>query len=217
MLRPVLPIAPAVEPIRIHTLGQFRVLVEGEPVHLQSKASKPLQLLKVLIALGAESVSIHQLTDSLWPKADGDRAYGAFTITLKRLRELVGQQGLILRAGRLSLNAKHCWVDAIEFGTRASEASRALRLGDEALAFAKFNEALECYAGPLLPGEFEPSEKLSARAQLHGIFLRSVEEFGAYRHAQGRLDDAIAIYGRALETDDQAESIHRQLITCLLV
>ncbi|HEX7926376.1 MAG TPA: AAA family ATPase, partial [bacterium] len=217
MLRPVLPIAPAVEPIRIHTLGQFRVLVEGEPVHLQSKASKPLQLLKVLIALGAESVSIHQLTDSLWPKADGDRAYGAFTITLKRLRELVGQQGLILRAGRLSLNAKHCWVDAIEFGTRASEASRALRLGDDVLAFAKFNEALECYAGPFLPGEFDPPEKLSARAQLHGIFLRSVEEFGGYRHAQGRLDDAVAIYRRALETDDQAESIHRQLITCLLV
>src|SRR5271169_6305787 len=82
--------------VGLYTLGQFKIEVDRKPLHLQTKGHKPLQLLKVLIALGGQTVAIDQLTESLWPDSDGDRAYGAFTVTLRRLRELIGHDGLIL-------------------------------------------------------------------------------------------------------------------------
>ena len=43
--------------VKIHTLGRFQVLVDGAPIRFQTRAhSKPLELLKVLIALGGDNV-----------------------------------------------------------------------------------------------------------------------------------------------------------------
>ena len=81
--------------VRVHVLGRFLVEVDGRPLALSPRGKpKPLELLKVLIALEGEQASVAEIAESLWPDADGDKAYRAFSITLNRLRSLVGHDAV---------------------------------------------------------------------------------------------------------------------------
>jgi hypothetical protein len=60
--------------VRVHTLGQFQVFREDTPIRFAGKAQKrPLEVLRVLIALGGRAVPETRVTDLVWPDADGDR------------------------------------------------------------------------------------------------------------------------------------------------
>ena len=53
---------------KVFTLGRFDVEVEGQPLRFGRKAQRrPLELLKLLIALGGASIPVEKVTDSLWP------------------------------------------------------------------------------------------------------------------------------------------------------
>jgi hypothetical protein len=95
------------------TLGGFDLRRAGEPVEFSAKGpGRPVELLKVLIALGGQNVRIEQLADALWPRVDADYAHKSFTATLHRLRRIVGtDDALKLRDGRLSLNPSLFWLD----------------------------------------------------------------------------------------------------------
>ena len=202
--------------VKIFTLGRFAVEAGAARPHLEIRAGRPLQLLKVLVALGSESVSIGRLTESLWPDSEGDHARKAFNTTLNRLREMVGHDGLLVRAGRLSLNPDRCWVDADHFVTQLAQAAQALQAGDPDGASRSLDDALGLYRGPFLTGEFDPPEILSARARFHAIFLRHVESFGEHYCRSKQPERAIALYRRGLEIDDQSESLYQRLLRCYL-
>lgn len=111
-------------PVKIRTFGRFIIEVDERSLDFSTKVPrKPLELLKVLIALGGEGVSVENLSEALWPESDGDRAYRAFVTTLKRLRTLISRQSLHLLDSRLTLDPHLCWVDAQEFTKLLSLAS----------------------------------------------------------------------------------------------
>ena len=126
-------------PVKIHTLGKFELVLDGIPVHFSGKVrKKPLQMLKALISLGGKEVNEEQLTDLLWPEADGDQAHSAFSTTLSRLRGFIGYDKAIeIHGGKASLNPRYCWVDVWAFeeiighvGTKTFEAAlRILQTG----------------------------------------------------------------------------------------
>lgn len=99
--------------IKIYTLGRFQLMNSEKPIEFSGKAQKmPLELLKALIAYGGIKVDIEQIIDALWYDSDGDRAYSAFSTTLNRLLTLFAMKDVIqLRAGKVTLNQKSCWVD----------------------------------------------------------------------------------------------------------
>ena len=72
---------------------------------------KPIEMLKALIALGGRDVGETRLSEALWPDTDGDVAHSAFSVTLHRLRKMIGHSALQLNDSRLSLNPDMCWVD----------------------------------------------------------------------------------------------------------
>ena len=187
--------------VRIHTLGGFRVTVGGRPLQFETRAHrKPLELLKVLIALGGENVSEIPLSEALWPDADGDAAHASFATTLHRLRRLIGSDTLHMRDKRLSLDPALCRVDAFAFERTMEQAAAAISSGDRASG-SLLEEGLALYLGPFLEGEFEPPEILPARERYHGIFLRNVEEAGRAFQESGNFSQAIALYRKALEID----------------
>ena len=100
-------------PIKVCTLGGFSIVISGEPYQPVGKAQqKPIELLKVMIALGGRKVSQEALADILWSEVEGDKAQRAFATTLHRLRRLLGHSMAIeLREKRLSLNDSYCWLD----------------------------------------------------------------------------------------------------------
>lgn len=206
---------PRAAPVRVYALGRFQVEIGGKPPRLPARGrGKPLQLLKLLVALGGEQASVGDMLESLWPDLDGDRANRAFHSTLHRLREIIGSDVLELQGGRLSLVRDRCWVDALAFGTALREAERALTAGDVEAARAHADEALELYRGAFLPGEFDLAELIAARQSQNLGFLRLIDELGAIHLGQGAPERAIRLFQKGLEVDPTAEELYQRLMEC---
>jgi len=203
-------------PFRIHTLGRFAVLKDGEPMDFTGKASRrPLELLKALIAFGGRDVSQDALVDGLWPDADGDLAHQSFEMALHRLRKLFGDDAiLVLKDRRLTLNGRFVWVDA----EAAERVLQRLEAALQSSAAPSEIDALErqlwsVYAGPFLAGE-PATWAVERRDRLHGRVLRAIEQLGAHHEARGDLSRAARCYENALEIDPDAETLYCRLIRC---
>lgn len=101
--------------IRVFTLGQFQVEVNGEPLRFSRKIPrKPLALLQCVIAHGGVDVHVTSVMDDLWPDADGDEAHRRLALTLHRLRGLLGHaEAITLAGGKLGLDRSLVWVDVL--------------------------------------------------------------------------------------------------------
>jgi LuxR family transcriptional regulator, maltose regulon positive regulatory protein len=204
-------------PIRIRALGGFVLTVDGAPLRTPRKAQKkPLELLKALIAQGGEAVSAAQLTESLWPDADGDTAAAAFEVTLRRLRKLLGREdALQLADGRLSLNAGCCWLDLWAF-ERAHGRSERLASGTHPTTDAELETVSQrlmgLYSGHFLAGEEERPWLLGRRQRLASQMFRAVMAIGSQWEARGLPERAELTYRRGVELDAASETLYRLLI-----
>ncbi len=196
-------------PVKLYTLGRFSLLRNGRPVRSVGKAQKkPLDLLKALLALGGREVIQEQLMEALWPEAEGDAAYRAFITTLQRLRKLLGHKEVLpLSDGKLTLDARFCWVDCWAFERL---------LGPGGMEPARLEKGLALYQGAFLEKDHEAAWALSIREQLRLKFLRGVETLGAYWEQQGQWSRAIECYERGLAVDDLAEAFYQRLMTAHL-
>ncbi len=220
-LRPPEPVG-AVEqwpwPLKIYTLGRFSVVKDGKPLELEAGSKrKPLELLMALIALGGSGVSQTKLTDALWPEVEGHLAQQTFEVTLHRLRKLIGQEpALVLKDGKLSLDAHHCWVDSWVCEHLLGRIERALHgspaCPDDIDRLAA--QLLALYQGPFLATEAEQPWLLSPRERLRSKFLRQFCALGHYWEGDGKWDKAINGYLQGVEVDPLAEEFYRSLMRC---
>ena len=199
-------------PLRIQALGRFEVRQDGVPLAFRGKAQKkPLELLKVLVALGGEGVDAGRLAAILWPDAAGDAAKVSFDSTLYRLRKLVGQDAaLVLVEGKLSLDRRQCFVDVWAFERLAREADGAS--GAAAAAIAR--RLLDAYPGHFLAADEDQPWLMGLRDRLRSKLVRAVLGLGRALEAEARWEDAIALYSRSLELDNLAEDLYRSLMVC---
>jgi LuxR family maltose regulon positive regulatory protein len=207
--------------LKVFTLGRFSILREGEPVRFSRKAQeKPLSMLKMLIALGGKGVREGQVSDFLWPEADGDVAHGSFATTLHRLRTLIGSHEAIeLQAGCLTLNPGSCWVDAWALEGILGEAEKGWRKvggsNDAAVPIRLTLRAIDLYKGPFLVSEMDEPWAAALRERLGTRFLRVAERLGEYWENTGHPERAVGLYRRSLEAEDLAEELYRRLMLCL--
>ena len=188
--------------VKIHTLGRFGVLLEGRPLEFSGKAQKkPLELLMALIALGGRDVSERQLTEMLWPQAEGDAGHQACAIALHRLRKLLRCDAAVsLQNNHLSLDARLVWVDAWAF-------ERALAAGDS-------ERAVDLYQGAFLGRHVDLSWAIPMRERLRVKFMRHLAERGHALFEAGEVAAAVALFERGLGVDPLAEEFYRQLMVC---
>lgn len=200
-------------PVKVFTLGQFKVFLEDQELYFSRKAKeKPLQLLKALIALGGDQVPETRLADLLWPDSEGDAAQHTLGITLYRLRRLLGRRPAIKRVGRaLTIVRDECWVDVWEF-------QRTLALAEEARASGEWDgyqrraqSALEIYRGPFLAKELGDAWALPMLEQVREAFIKSACALGAGWEARRDWAEAAAVYQEALTKEPLAEPLWRCL------
>jgi DNA-binding SARP family transcriptional activator len=218
------PSAPDLEnwpwPVKVYTLGQFGLAVDGKVLPSARKTrQKPLLLLKALIALGGREVPEEQLSEILWPDADGDLAHQSLAKTLERFREMLGDDRVaLLRDGRLTLNNRHCWVDVWELERTLGRADAARKPGAHApdgREVARFAErAIALYRGTFLSGETFCSGIVTYRERLRSKFLRTVVQAGRHWEKAEEWEKAIACYQKGLEVDPVSEDMYRGLISC---
>lgn len=112
-------------PVAVRTLGGFELRRHGVVVSFGRKVPrKTLALLKALIAFGGRDVREERLIDALWPEEEGDAAHGAYTMTVVRLRRLLGDPKSLVQRGRtLSLDPRRCHVDLLADGVASVAAA----------------------------------------------------------------------------------------------
>jgi two-component SAPR family response regulator len=218
-------------PIRIYTLGGFRLYVDDKLVAFSGKVQKkPLEMLKILVALGEGGVRESHLTDVLWSEAEGDAASASYRTTMHRLRQMVGNEKIVIvDDGRVSLDARYCWVDAWAFermfeslesgfqGSGLKDQKRKTAFhSPKSAVLQPLVTALSLYRGRFLAGYEDKQWSTSMRERLQGKFLHAVETLGQAWLDAGEPKKALACYARGLEIDDLAEHIYQSLMICNL-
>jgi DNA-binding SARP family transcriptional activator len=190
--------------VRIYTLGQFEVQVNGVDLEFPRKLPrKTLLLLKAIVAFGGRDVPEQALCDALWGDEEGDAARNALSITVLRLRKLLGSnESVIHQGGKISLNPEMCWVDAWAFEAR--------------LADTRFvgQEVLDLYGGTFLPEDEGGAWSVARRERLRGKFIDALSRYGMTLESQGDLPGAVQCYMRGIDADPIVESFHQGLMRC---
>jgi LuxR family transcriptional regulator, maltose regulon positive regulatory protein len=199
---------------RIYTLGGFSIDQNDKPMTLSGKGQKkPLELLKTLIALGGREVGALQLTEALWPDADGDAAQHAFETTLHRLRKFFGDDApLQFKDGRLSLDDRRCWIDGWAFERLLSNIEGKLGKASPDQVASLTKKLFDLYRGPFLSHEAEIPAALSMHERLRSRFLRALRELGRHHETCKAFETASACYLRALEVEPLAEEFYQKLM-----
>jgi DNA-binding SARP family transcriptional activator len=210
-------------PLRVHALGELAVERNGVAVKFARKAPKRLlDLLRLIVSLGARHVDAARAAAMLWPDAEGDGARDALKAMLHRARALLGADLLLVRDGRIGFDEQVTWVDtwALEHVCGRIESlvgagPGAHQLDDGELERRRM-QLFALYRGPLF-GEAElPAWALPLRDRLRARFVRSAETLGERLERTGRPEAAIALYRAALEQDNLAEELYQRLIACHL-
>ena len=209
-------------PLRVQTLGQFRVSKDGEPIAFTGKAQRrPLDLLKVVIAYGGRDVSEERVVEALWPRIDGDSAHRSFATTLHRLRKLLGEEkALQLSDGKLTLDGRYVWIDTWALDQAVSRIGLLLHNKpeqesiDNETASRLCHQLLDGYAGPFLASEPEHGWALQLRDRLRHRFARAVVDLARCWQQAGDAERTIDLLEQAIERDYASESIYRNLMEC---
>ncbi|MEQ1883232.1 MAG: bacterial transcriptional activator domain-containing protein, partial [Burkholderiales bacterium] len=185
-------------------LGRFEALINGEKLEFSRKVPrKTLLLLKAIVALGGRDVPEQALCDALWGDEEGDAACNALSITVLRLRKLLGSnESVTHQGGKVSLNPEVCWVDAWVFEAR---------LADPGFDSQK---VMALYGGTFLPEDQGESWSVAPRERLRGKFIDALSRYGATLESGGDLLGAVQCYMRGIDADPIVESFSQGLMRC---
>lgn len=199
-------------PVRVYTLGAFRIEVNGEPVQFSRKTPrKVLLLLKALVAMGGTAVPQRRLIDALWADEDGDAAADALSTSLHRLRRLLDNPAAIaVQEGTFSIDRSQVWVDSWQLEQLIAGASRTD--GDEDDA----TRAIDLYRGHFLDEDDDIAWTLSPRERIRTRFFAHLAAIAARFEAGGNVEGAAALYQRGIELDELSEGLYQGLMRTLV-
>jgi len=183
-------------------LGQFRLVIEDQPITETKAQRKPLNLLEVLIAMGGVDVKVERIAEVLWPDAEGDAAVSAFTTTVSRLRKLIGSEAITIKSSRISLDRKRCWVDVAALEHQLDKS--APMDSDPAAMGVLAEQVLALYKGPFLFDE-EGEWALPLRDRLRMKLSRFLAQCTMVLNDVGEAERAAGIVARAVSLDPGIE------------
>ncbi len=201
--------------VTITTLGTFQLVVDDEPVLFSGKAQRrPLALLKVLIAHSGQDVAESQITDALWPDAEGDMGHQACATTVHRLRRLLRHDGIVqLKEGKFSLHPSLTWIDAWSFDRLLTAAENVTPAEDRAIPFCE--PAFALYQGSFLAQEMDDPWAMAARDRLRRQYIGLGSRLVLHEEHQGCRDQAVRYLQQALRVEPLVESFYQLLMTLL--
>ncbi len=197
-------------PVKIYSLGRFSLLLNDQPLDTETR---PVALLKVLLAHGGRNVHSEKIMDALWPEAEGDQAQINFKTTLHRLRKLLGDcDVLILKNYQLSLNEQLVWVDTWIMGRLFASAEKYAKTKDTASCAGLAIKLMQYYHGSFLASE-SASWAILQRETLRARFIRHTTVLAQACESEVS-QTAIQCYQCLLEIDPRLEEAWQGLIRC---
>ena len=208
--------------VEIFCLGNLSVRTNPTSLLAPLKRnSQPTALLQLLIAAGPHGVDKTEAEIKLWTRAQTELADNTLDTTLYRLRKLLGNHMTIEVAnGIVRLDETHVRVDAWIFAEVAEELC--VRMQASSISVESKEIADHCdYLFDLYKGHFLAKDRTTPwiaqmRDTLQSKFFRAIKLAGTRWQAMQEWDQAVQLYERALELDNFAEEIHRELMRCHL-
>lgn len=202
-------------PVRIYTLGHFSVEIDGQILLFAGKSQKkPLELLKVMIALGGQNINKALLAETLWPDAEGDAALQSLAVTLNRLRKLIGHEAIIQSQGCFSISLEYCWSDLQSFEYYLSAGIAELARDHLSDAWNFTIRALQLYRGAFLAHDLTAYCALSMSERVRRKLLHHIDAICIRMCQNNRYEQAMEGYLKGLDIDDLQERFYRGLIHC---
>ncbi|MBE9516368.1 MAG: hypothetical protein IME93_05270 [Proteobacteria bacterium] len=204
--------------IKVFTLNRLSILINNKPLQSEGRTkSKPLELLKVLIALGGNNVSEVRIVEALWPDAEGDAAHSAFDTTLHRLRKLIGNDRAIsLQDGRVTLSRRHCWVDTWALESTLDTIEQQLPDATEPAAEQLTRKLFKLYPGQFLADSNDSSWAFALRDRLHSRVIRQFSAICQHWNERQQWETLVDLCRRILEIEPLAEEFYQTLISAYL-
>jgi DNA-binding SARP family transcriptional activator len=211
--------------LRIQTLGQYKLTLDGQPVPISRfKRSKALTLMKILVAHRGSPIPRDKLVEMIWPTSDPMLANRNLRVVLHSLRRTLEPgltQGeastLVLNHGDLVLldPSDLVWVDAEDFDKQSRRALKSASQGHVDDAIAIFNTASSLYQGEYMEDEPYSDWCLYERERLKEVYINLNAQIALKLVELGDFDKAIEACRTALNVDSGREDIHRELMALL--
>lgn len=204
--------------VKLYTLNRFSVLINNKPLRFEGRAkSKPLDLLKAIVALGGRDVSEHRIVEALWPEAEGDAAHRAFDTTLHRLRKLLANdRAITLQDGRVTLSHRHCWVDVWALERTLGEIELQLPDMPEETVTKLVRRLFARYPGQFLVEDSDLGWTVTLRERLHSRVMRIFSAIGQYWQSRQQWETLVDLYRHILEVEPLAEEYYQALMAAYL-
>ena len=205
----------AVPPIRVHALGETRVLRGDEEIPVKAwGAAKARQLFFYLLSHAGQRKE--QIADLFWPDSSPSKVRSAFHVTTYRVRHaLKVKEAIVFEDDRYYLNREmDVWYDLWEFEQLLEDADQLDRQSPQAAA-EKRREALELVRGEFCENmpdmDWISERRRSLNEQVAGALMR----LGYHQLSEGDHGTALRQFQRAVEQDALNEEAHRQIMVCL--
>jgi two-component SAPR family response regulator len=207
---------PALE---IRVCGQFALFRYGSQEDIEAIAgSKPMELLKFMIASSGRPTPITYIYRTLWQEADDAHAKAAFDGTLWRLRrQLDVEAALPLKGGFLSLNSTVVALDLWKFDELAQSIDDLARNpGVDAVEYGAVlaTNLMETIQGPCFWLEPEYAWVYGLQTKFRQKYLKTVLTLGRWLEACQQIEDAVKLYTQALEYYPDSDEICLNLVNC---
>lgn len=196
--------------LRLCLLGRFE-LRAGERLLIDRgwRRTKAKALLKLLGLQPGRALHREQAMELLWPHLEPAAAANQLYKSLHYLRAELARGGVttpVVAAGEELVElADAVRVDVDEFRIRA-------RAAREQKELALYEQALEVYAGELLPEDVFEEWASGPREELRSLRLALLLELGRDYRAAGQPERAVEVLGTLLRDDPLQEEAHRLLI-----
>jgi len=164
--------------VSIRCFGGFSIVIKGRPVDLTAIKPRARAVLRLLAVHTGNPVHREVLQTAFWPDADLETGARNLHVAVSSLRSWLepgvgrGGSSFLLREGdayRLALQAD-AEVDLLQFSKALASARVARLRGEGEAAIGGFRQALDLYAGEVLPEDgpaewaIEPRERFRASA-----------------------------------------------------
>jgi pimeloyl-ACP methyl ester carboxylesterase/DNA-binding SARP family transcriptional activator len=184
--------------VEVRTLGEFEVLVDGQPVPTSEWGSKRARtLLKRLVAAQGWPVTRDELIELLWPDEVSDRLNSRLSVRLSAVRRVLHGAVIADRSTvRLDLDAVD--VDLARWSALDD---------DDAIA--------DAYPGDFLPDDVYDDWSGGVRDEARSRFVAAARRVAAAAHRAGDHERAEAVLRRIVAADAYDEPAHHALVTTL--
>lgn len=209
---------PMPQPLRIHTLGNFAVVLNGQRLAVETWQRKcAVTVLKLLAMHHRSGVHRDRLIEALWPGVDEKRGRDRLKVAIYYLRQRFNDRTLVeFSDEHYALRRDALWVDMSAFEQSVTDGIVKARRGRLDDAMASFASALRIYRGDFFEKDAYDDWCSEERERLRELFFDAVERLATALIGKGHHTDAAQACRRAISREPCREVFHRLLMESLI-